>query len=621
LVLEAPQFLVETAALAASGLRGPDMGFAPIDVPPGVVKSESEYAAGGRWIDMDHVRFVNGRPEKIGGVQKLFPASFSGIARAAQGWSSYSGIQCLVWATPCALFLYREETLRKITPYRADATGLTLSNPFTTSAGSPVVTVADVNHGIAAAGTIVTFSGATAVGGITIAGDYAVTAIVDVDSYTITHPSNAASSATGGGTVTASYELNCGSVDPTYLLGWGVGQWGVGYWGTDVPLSRALISEPTNWSMDLYGEDLIVNRLNDAIWHYDTSSGNQRPQRIANSPASARYVFVTPERYIMALGCNTIAGAVDLMTVRWADVENMTDWTPAATNTSNERKLQGGTRLMAGTAITEGISVVWSDSSLFLLQFTGGKFIYDSRKIATNCGLIGQHAWAMANGTVYWMSGTDFWMYSGSAQPIPRRDEIRKYVFDNVNKQHLGKAFAFHNALFNEVWFVYPSKLSTEPDLYVMVSLEDYSWSHGTWNRSAATQYTVGDLRPILFGGGHVYAHDVVENPDNDSQPLPAFIELGPTDIQSGNRTIDIFGFVPDFQRQSGDMSLYIYGLDHPRDSVMMSEILAISPTSKLIDAKVAGRQFGMTLFSNVIGGDFRLGRWGLELAGAGTKR
>ena len=145
------------------------MPFTPIEVLPGVVKSESDYAARGRWIDMDHVRFVSGKPEKIGGTQRFITDTFDGIARGATAWASYLGTQCLVFGTACSLYIYREGALSLITPYRPDATGLALAtDPFAVTIGSADVTVTSAAHGITSVGTLVTFSGATAGGGITI---------------------------------------------------------------------------------------------------------------------------------------------------------------------------------------------------------------------------------------------------------------------------------------------------------------------------------------------------------------------------------------------------------------------------------------------------------------------
>jgi hypothetical protein len=69
--------------------------------------------------------------------------------------------------------------------------------PFSVTISSPTVTVTQAAHGLATGDTI-TVAGATAVGGITPSGAYQVT-VLSASSYTITHGSNATSTATGGG--------------------------------------------------------------------------------------------------------------------------------------------------------------------------------------------------------------------------------------------------------------------------------------------------------------------------------------------------------------------------------------------------------------------------------------
>lgn len=581
----------------------------PIKLPPGIVKVDSELAATGRWIDGEKVRFVRGLPQKLGGVQKFIETQFTGTARGAKAWNSFAGNQHLAFGTACDLYLIRNGTLSNITPYRSDATGISLTDPFDVTDGSATVTVNDTAHGIESTGITVTFSGASAVGGITIDGDYVVQSIPGDDSFTITHSSPATSTASGGGSVTASYEINCGDVDPTYLLGWGVGGWGVGGWGSDASIAEAPITEARIWSLDIYGDDLICNPLDDTIYLYDASAGTSRAVAISNAPAACRSAFVTGERYIIALGCTATGGGQDNMTVRWPDVDDNTDWTPSATNTSNERKLQGGTRLIAGTALADGVSLVWSDSSLFVFQFTGSNEVYASRRVADYCGLIGAQAFARAKGTSFWMGEANFWMFSGYAQPIPNVEDIRSWVFDNVNTVHLAKSFAFYNPLFNEVWFVFPTGGATEPSTYAMVDLDDFSWSTGTWARSAAASFTTGENRPILLGtDGYVYIHDVLGNANNDGAAMEAYIQSGLFEVDAGNRLMDIWQFVPDFETQAGDLSLYVYGRDHPRDSDIMTDTVTVADTDTLVDVRSAGRQIGFKLTSNVISGDFRFG-------------
>ena len=89
------------------------------------------------------------------------------------------------------------------------ATGKTHSlgaNPFTVSSGSATITVSHTAHGLSV-GNFVTFSGSSAVGGITPnATEMEVVSVPDANSYTVSFTSAATSGATGGGSsVTAVY--------------------------------------------------------------------------------------------------------------------------------------------------------------------------------------------------------------------------------------------------------------------------------------------------------------------------------------------------------------------------------------------------------------------------------
>lgn len=597
------------------------MPFTPITIPPGVVKTNSDYAATGRWIDADKVRFRGGFPEKVGGTRKLTEDQFTGIARGARAWASFSGVQHLMWGTQADLYVLRQGTTTTITPFRYGAVGRSLTNPFTVTNGSAEVVVTDAGHGIDTAGVTVKFSGASAVGGITINGNYDVEQVVDGNTFKIVHSAAATSNATGGGTVSASYEINPGLVSPAYALGWGVGGWGEGYWGVSASATTASISDMFWWSIDSYGEDVMLCPLMGTLYHYDTSAGPARPALVTNAPAQIRSMFVTPERFIFALGCTTGAGDFDAMTVRWADVDDFTDWTPTSTNTANERKLQGGSRLMAGTALTSGVSLVWSDFAVFAFQYTGSLFIYDSRPVGTECGLIGPHAFARTDMMAFWMSPYGFHVYSSYVQEIPNQDDVRDWVKGVINQPMIAKTFAFYNKDFNEAWFVFPTT-TDEPDTYVAVNLSDWTWINGTWDRSAAAKYTSGETRPVLFGtNGYVYLHETTDNRDDDGNTMRASLDMGLFALNDGNDSVDIFGFAPDTQRQSGDLQITIYGKDWPKDSVMDSETQTFAETDRLVDYHVAGRQMGMTLVSETMNGDFRLGRFGAEISGAGKKR
>lgn len=601
------------------------MPFVPITLPPGVNKTDSDYQATGRWIDTDKVRFVLGLPEKIGGIRKLTDETFEGIARGANAWAMFNGTQCLAFGTQYDLYVYRGGTINTITPYRPDANPVSLTNPFTTTNGSAVVTVADTNHGIADVGVTVTFDGASAVGGITIDGDYLVASIPNANSYTIVHSSPASSGATGGGSVSAYYEINFGLDTPAYQFGWGVGGWGEGAWGVTNTVSSEVISEPRWWSISTYGEDTILNPSNGTIYYSDSSLGILRPQPILNAPAQVRSSFVTSERFIFALGCTNLNGDFDAMCVRWPDVEDFTDWDVTDINTANERKLQGGSRLIAGAPLTSGVALVWSDYSVFTFQYTGSGFIYNSRQVGTECGLIGPHAFCKTDMMAIWMSANGFHIYSSYVQPVPNQENILDWVTERINTENMFKTISFYHKDQDEAWFIFPTG-TEEPDTYAAVNLSNYEWITGTMgdslSRSAVAKYTTNETRPIMFGlEGNIFIHEVVENKDNDGQIMEAYATFAPFALQEGNTSVDVFGLVPDFKRQRGDVTFELYGKDHPQDTVMEEDTVTAAEGDVLVDVHLAGRQIGGTIRSNAVGGDFRLGRWGMEISGAGTKR
>ena len=100
---------------------------------------------------------------------------------------------------------------------------------------------------------------------------------VDDNSYTFEASTTASSTATGGGTsidlqylIGNSNNVGFESSDPA--LGWGVGTWGGSTWGTarDASLSN-INTEATNWSLQLWGEDILINNRNGQLYYWDTS--------------------------------------------------------------------------------------------------------------------------------------------------------------------------------------------------------------------------------------------------------------------------------------------------------------------------------------------------------------
>lgn len=191
---------------------------------PGVNRESTTLSNEGGWFDGDKIRFRSGYPEKIGGWTRLSSSTFIGLCRSLWNWITLKFFNLMGVGTERKFYIEYGGVYYDITPIRST---VVLTNPFTTnitSGTANIVVVTDADHG-AITGDYVTFSGASDVGGLNLNGEYVIS-YVDTNTYTITATSNATSAATGGGTVTAAYQLNNGTVSGTTQVGWGAGLWG-----------------------------------------------------------------------------------------------------------------------------------------------------------------------------------------------------------------------------------------------------------------------------------------------------------------------------------------------------------------------------------------------------------
>jgi hypothetical protein len=248
------------------------MPLAKILFKPGINRENTRYTTEGGWYDGDKVRFRQGTPEKIGGWQRLSANTFLGVCRSLWNWVTLGGFNLVGIGTNLKFYLERGGRYNDITPIRATAT---LTNPFTATLGSAIITVADTAHGCVT-GDFVTYSGAAGLGGNITAGvlnqEYQVTVTGD-NTYTITVGATAnatdVSGSPGGGTVAAAYQINVGPENVIPLTGWGAGEWGAGKWGTggvSFPGIRL-------WSQQNYGEDLVFGPSGGGIYYWNATDG------------------------------------------------------------------------------------------------------------------------------------------------------------------------------------------------------------------------------------------------------------------------------------------------------------------------------------------------------------
>jgi len=601
---------------------------------PGVNRENTRYTTEGGWYEGDKIRFRQGNPEKIGGWTPFAGSTFQGVCRSLSNWITLTGENLVGVGTHLYFYILKGSDYYDITPIRKT---VTLTNPFTATAGSSVIAILEVNHGCTDEDTVI-YSGAgiTGLGGnITAAvltGTFQIT-FIDDDNYTITVSATANATdvvgSPGGGTVVTQYETNTGPAYQVPLVGWGAGPWGAGTWGNGQTTSTALHL----WNQQNFGEDLIYGPRGQGIYYWSanvgyepiqitisiaapgqitlpagfsfpdgttisftstgalptglivgqvyfvvnstggtfnvsltiagsaiTTSGSQSGiQRISqrgidladagddDTPIFQNYILVSDaSRFVLVFGTNDYGESyLDPMLIVWSDSDDPYTWTPQITNQAGSLRLSHGSKIVTAIQSRQEI-VVFTDSSLYSLQYVGPPFVWTAQLVADNVSIIGPNAAVIASGAVYWMGVDKFYKYDGRVQTL--NCDLRRYIFSDFNTLQTQQIYAGTNEGFNEIWWFYCSADSLENDRYVIYNYVENVWSYGTLGRTA---WLDSGLLPLPIAA--TYNYELVQHEDGvnaydlgNLTALPAYISSSEFDIGDGHNFGYVWRVVPD---------------------------------------------------------------------------
>lgn len=607
------------------------MAFLKLQFKPGIDRERTRYTAEGGWYDCDKVRFRRGMPEKIGGWVQAVATRFKGVCRMLFNWSTLDQTNYLALGTHRKLYLEYGGAFYDITPLRDSPT---LANPFATTNASTTVTVTDAAHG-AAAGDFVTFSGASAVGGIaaaTLNAEHEIVSIVSANAYTIVVATAATSTvASGGGaSVVAAYQITAGEPINVTGAGWGAGPWSRGAWGSTY--SSSVVGTLLRvWSADNFGEDLVACYRGGPIYYWDASVGTStRAYNLATAggatdvPTMAFTIATTEDRHLVAFGATIFGSATfDPLLIRWSNQEDALNWTPSVTTTAGDLRVPIGSAIMA-VQQTRQETLVWTDRSLHSFQFIGPPYTFGLQTIADNVSIIGYNAAVTVAGVTYWMGRDKFFRYDGRVMPLPC--SVQKYVFENIDASQSLQTYAGSNDQFGEVTWFYCSRGSYEPDRYVTYNYLDDVWTIGSMSRTSWQFCSQRGGLPLATTGGYttdgtLLTHEVGYDDASTDSPvaIDAYIESTDFDIQEGERFAFVDQVIPDidFDRSTVNAPTLDFSIkvrNEPGRTFGEEDVRAITKTAS-VDAHTAqlwmrlrGRQMAVRVESTELGVAWLLG-------------
>ena len=605
---------------------------------PGVDRENTRYAAEGGWYETDKVRFRRGMPQKIGGWVRISANTFLGVCRSMLNWITLQQQNLVSVGTNLKYYIERGGAYFDVTPIRATAT---LTNPFTTTSGSATVLVTDNAHG-ALQNDFVTFSGASAVGGLTLNGEFQIN-FVSANSYNITAASLASSGATGGGTVTAAYQINTGSEIAVPFTGWSAGTWGAGTWG----VGGTTLAPIRLWSQANFGEDLFFGYRGGSLFYWDASNGvNTRAVYVtslggaSDVPTIVNKTFVSDIfRFAFCFGANQLgATALDPMLIRWSNQEDVANWTPLATNQAGSLRLSRGSEIITVLQARQEI-LIWSDTALYGMQYLGAPEVWGAQLLGDNITIASTNAAVYSGNIAYWMGTDKFYSYDGTVKTLPC--SVRSYVFNDFNVSQYAQVVAGTNERFDEVWWFYCSAGVTRNDRYVVYNYLQDIWYYGTLSRSA---WIDSDLRENPMAA--TYSNNLVNHEvgyDNQesatASAITATLLSSEFDLDDGDKFMFVNRVLPDVTFEGSTvtnpaavmtlspMQNSGSGYNNPlsvggnsASTVTRTATVPIEEFTGQVFVRVRGRQMAFKMESTELGVAWKLGIPRLEMRADGRR-
>jgi len=602
------------------------MTLSRIQFKPGLNRDQTNYAGEGGFYECDKVRFRSSFPQKIGGWLRYGTFTLAGICRQMFNYITINLDNIMAYGTTEKLYLEVGENLIDITPLRATFTSPATNNCFATTNGLTTVTVNINGHG-AAVDDWVTFSGVVGpVNGIPapeLNAEFQVVTVTGVNSFTITVTTPATSTGSGGGTnITAAFQINAGVSVVFYGYGWGAGVWGRSGWGSGsiVPY----IARQADWFIDNIDNDLVANVREGPIyyWEYDPVFLTRAVllsslPGATDVPTQAQQILVSQnDKHLLCFGSTPYGGgAFDPLLIRWANQDEPTNWTPLTTNSAGFIRVSRGSRIVRALPTRQEI-LVWTDSHLYSMQFTGTTDVFSLQEYADNVSIMSPRACISANNVTYWMGTEKFYAYSGRVETLPCT--IRNYVFQDFNYDEAVQVVCGTNEQWHEVWWFYPSASSNTNDRYVIYNYLERVWYYGNLARTAWLDSPLRQY-PQAVGGNYVYNHE--QGLNDDTLPMTSFITTNDFDIGDGDQLILIKRIIPDvdFNGSTAATPKVIMTMK-PRNfpgsnyssanepDVERSTTVPIEQYTEQVFIRARARQMGFKILSEDLGVQWQLG-------------
>lgn len=320
-----------------------------------------------------------------------------------------------------------------------------------------------------------------------------------------------------------------------------------------------------------------------------------------------------------------------------------------ATRITNQ-KIVRGIPLRGGGGFSPN-GLFWSVDSLVRATFIGvnnGTWQFD--QITTQSSILSDRCVLENDGTFYWAGVDRFLQFNGVVQEIPNQMNTN-WFFDGINQANSGKCFAMKIPRYGEIWWCYPRGSNTECSHAVIYNYREKTWYDTALpNTGRSSGLHADNFIGNLMGGILPYTTNLSGSPQtyynmweheqgtdeiNGNVPvsvLSSFTTAPLTSFDAKPAPVDssltIQTMQPDLV-QSGPMTVTVLKQNNANGPVYQGTTATIydnattqtgNALNQVTNLKDTAKIIRLQFQSNVLGGDYQMGKTMLEIGTDGDR-
>ncbi len=329
--------------------------------------------------------------------------------------------------------------------------------------------------------------------------------------------------------------------------------------------------------------------------------------------------IVVLQPYVFAYGNNGL--------IKNSNQNDPNNWVIAVGNDANEANV-AGTKIVKGLPLRAGANspagLFWSLDSLIRVSRVGTEFRYDTLSAQTS--VLAPNSAVEYDGVYYWIGVDRFLMFNGTVSEVKNTNNFN-WFFDNVNYRQRAKIWGVRNTRYGEIWWFFPYGEAEECTHAIIYNIRENVWYDLALGRSAGFASQVFRF-PIMFGNtensmgdysnfAHEFGVDAVL--DGDQVAIPSYFETSDFGYPTGGAEQEsthgndyytrVERIEPDFI-MSGDMTVQVRGSAFAQSPDSQDSVLfTFDENTGKIDMREQRRQIRLKFESNVLGGNYQMGR------------